>query len=231
MPTPYSLDLGGAAAAGVLQEGWRQKTGAKGGASRLPLTFCLLRFRGCIWGSFPRPLFAIPTLHPTPKPYSLPPPYTYSLHPKPYSLVRCRRRRGRSGSGSPPDSCLFISCKMPAAALRSAAETKNIRARGGWRRMRDWDGRGAPRPLIGEGRCRGRLTGGVEAGDRSKGSGFATSFGFLSAEISGVVYGEVSPDPSLQSTPYTYSLLPKPYSLVRSRRRRWRSVSGSSPVS
>ena len=134
---------GGAAAAGVLQEGWRQETGAKGGASRLPLTFCLLRFRGCIWGSFPRPLVAIPT------------PYTYSLHllptPTPYSLVRCRRRRGRSGSGSPPVSCLFTSCKMPAAALRSAAETKNIRARGGWRRMRDWDGRGAPRPLIKEG--------------------------------------------------------------------------------
>ena len=48
--------------------------------------------------------------------------YTYSLLPKPYSLVRCRRRRGRSVSGSPPVSCLFISCKTPAAALRSAAE-------------------------------------------------------------------------------------------------------------
>ena len=45
-PYTYSLDLGGAAAAGVLQEGWRQETGAKGGASRFPLTFCLLRFRG-----------------------------------------------------------------------------------------------------------------------------------------------------------------------------------------
>ena len=65
-------------------------------------------------------------------------------------------------------------------------------------------------------RCRGRLTGGVEAGDRSKGRGFATSFDFLSAEISGVVSGEVSPDPSLQ---------------VRCRRRRGRSGSGSPPVS
>ena len=29
-----SADLGGAAAAGVLQEEWRQETGAKGGASQ-----------------------------------------------------------------------------------------------------------------------------------------------------------------------------------------------------
>ena len=81
---------------------------------------------------FPRPLF------------------TYSLHllPTPYSLVRCRRRRGRSVSGSSPVSCLFTSCKKPAAALRSAAEIKNNRARGGWRWMRDWADEGAPRPLI-----------------------------------------------------------------------------------
>ena len=114
-PYTYSLDLGGAAAAGVLQEGWRQETGAKGGASRLPLTFCLLRFRGCIWGSFPRPLFTY-SLHLLPTPYT-------------YSLARCRRRRGRSVSGSSPVSCLFISCKKPAAALRSAAETKHSGAR------------------------------------------------------------------------------------------------------
>ena len=55
---------------------------------------------------------------------------------------------GEAAPGSPPVSCLFASCKMPAAALRSAAETKNIRARGGWRRLKDSGGRGAPRPLI-----------------------------------------------------------------------------------
>ena len=49
-----SADWGGAAAVGVLQEGWRQETGAKGGASRLPLTFCLLRFRGLYLGKFPQ---------------------------------------------------------------------------------------------------------------------------------------------------------------------------------
>ena len=74
-------------------------------------------------------------------------------------------------------------------------------------------GRQAPRPLIGEGRCRGRLTGGVEAGDRSKGRGFATSFARLPAEISGVVSGEVSPDPSLPSLPYSLHLNPTPYPL------------------
>ena len=31
--------------------------------------------------------------------------------------------------------------------------------------MKDWGGRGAPRPLIWEGRCRGRLTGGGESYD------------------------------------------------------------------
>ena len=56
----------------------------------------------------------------------------------------------------------------------------------------------------------------MEAGDRSKGRGFATSFDFLPADDFGVVSGEVSPDPSLQ---------------VRCRRRRGRSVSESSPVS
>ena len=54
----------------------------------------------------------------------------YSLSP--YSHVRSRRRRGRSVSESSPVSCLFTSCKMPAAALRSAAETKTFgRAAGG----------------------------------------------------------------------------------------------------
>ena len=56
-------------------------------------------------------------------------------------------------------------------------------------------GRQAPRPLIGEGRCRGRLTGGVEAGDRSKGRGFATSFDFLPAEISGLYLGKFPQTP------------------------------------
>ena len=120
-PYTYSLDLGGAAAAGVLQEGWRQETGAKGGASRLPLTFCLLTISGLYLGKFPQ----TPRCNP------------YSLHllptPTPYSLVRCRRRRGRSVSESSPVSCLFTSCKMHAAALRSAAETKKSfgRAAGG----------------------------------------------------------------------------------------------------
>ena len=53
-PYTYSLDLGGAAAAGVLQEGWRQETGAKGGASRLPLTFYLLTISGLYLGKFPQ---------------------------------------------------------------------------------------------------------------------------------------------------------------------------------
>ena len=113
-----SADLGGAAAAGVLQEGWRQEAGAKGGASPLPLTFCLLTISGLYLGKFPQtPLHLLPT--PTPTPYSL-------------LLVRCRRCRGRSVSGSSPVSCLFTSCKKPAAALRSAAETKTFeRAAGG----------------------------------------------------------------------------------------------------
>ena len=53
--------------------------------------------------------------------------------PTPCSHVRFRRRRGRSVSESSPVSCLFTSCKMPAAALRSAAETKKSfgRAAGG----------------------------------------------------------------------------------------------------
>ena len=64
-PYTYSLDLGGAAAAGVLQEGWRQEAGAKGGASRLPLTFCLLTISGLYLGKFPQtPLHLLPT--PTP---------------------------------------------------------------------------------------------------------------------------------------------------------------------
>ena len=46
---------------------------------------------------------------------------------------------------------------------------------------------------------------GVEAGDRSKGRGFATSFDFLPADDFGGVSGEVSPDPSTP-TPCTYSL-------------------------
>ena len=50
---PLTTD-GGAAAAGVLQEGWRQETGAKGGASRLPLTFCLLTISGLYLGKFPQ---------------------------------------------------------------------------------------------------------------------------------------------------------------------------------
>ena len=77
---------------------------------------------------------------------STPTPYTYSLPPTPSSDVG--DVGGEAAPGSPPDSCLFTSCKKPAAALRSAAETKkNIRARGGWRRMRYWGDEGAPRPL------------------------------------------------------------------------------------
>ena len=139
-----STDLRGAAAAGVLQEVKRQEAGAKGGASRLPLTFCLLTISGLYLGKFPQ----------TPRcnPYSL-----YLLPtPTPYSLVRCRRRRGRSVSGSSPVSCLFTSCKMPAAALRSAAEAEQSGARRvaqderlGWQRCSasaDQGGAAADRP-------------------------------------------------------------------------------------
>ena len=71
-----SADLGGAAAAGVLQEEWRQETGAKGGASRLPLTFCLLRFRRLYLGKFPQTPLC--NLLPTP----------YPLLPKPKPLIQ-----------------------------------------------------------------------------------------------------------------------------------------------
>ena len=84
----------------------------------------------------------------------------YSLHllptPTPYSLVRCRRRRGRSVSESSPVSCLFTSCKMLAAALRSAAEAEQSGARRvaqderlGWQRCSasaDQGGAAADRP-------------------------------------------------------------------------------------
>ena len=65
--------------------------------------------------------------------------------------------------------------------------------------MKDWADEGAPRPLIGEGRCRGRLTGGVEAGGRSKGRGFATSFDFPPAEISGLYLGKFPQTPLCKS--------------------------------
>ena len=72
-----------------------------------------------------------------------------------------------------------------------------------------WQRCAAPTDLGGH--CRWRLTGGVEAGGRSKGRGFATSFDFLPADDFGVVSGEVSPDPS---TPTPYSLNHTPSSDV-----------------
>ena len=114
-----SADWGGAAAAGVLQEGRRQEAGAKGGASRLPLTFCLLRFRRLYLGKFPQtPLQLLPT--PTP----------YSLLPKPYPLVRCRRRRGEASSGRllTPASSPPVRCPRQRCAL---LPKQNNRARGG----------------------------------------------------------------------------------------------------
>ncbi len=86
-PYTYSLDLGGAAAAGVLQEGWRQETGAKGGASRLPLPVCLLTISGLYLGKFPQT--------PLCNPYSLhlpPTPYTYSLLPRQMSATSGAKR-------------------------------------------------------------------------------------------------------------------------------------------
>ena len=123
-----SADLGGAAAAGVLQEGWRQEAGAKGGASRLPLTFCLLRFQGLYLGKLPQtPLHLLPT--PTPSPD--------------VGDVGGEASSGRllSPDSSPPVRCLRQRCAL-------LPKQKNIRARGGWRRMKDWADEGAPRPLI-----------------------------------------------------------------------------------
>ena len=83
-------------------------------------------FGGCIWGSFPRPL------------------YTYSLLPRQMSVTSgAKRLRGRllSPASSPPVRCPRQRCAL-------LPKQKNIRARGGWRRMKDSGGRGAPRPLI-----------------------------------------------------------------------------------
>ena len=75
-----------------------------------------------------------------------------------------------------------------------------------------WQRCAAPTDL--GGRCRWRLTGGVEAGDRSKGRGFATFFARLPAEISGVYLGKFPQTPlcNLLPTPTPYSLNPTPSS-------------------
>ena len=64
-------------------------------------------------------------------------------------------------------------------------------------------------------RCRGHLTGGVEAGDRSKGRGFATSFDFLPAEISVLYLGKFPQTPLCNLLPTPYPLLPKPKPLIQ----------------
>ena len=131
--------------------------------------------------------------------------------PYPYSLVRSQRRRGRSVSESPPVSCLFISCKTPAAALRSAAETKNSGARRvaqdegfGWQRC-------AASADLGGAAAAGVLQEGWRQETGAKGGASRLPLTFCLLPISRLYLG-VSPDPSLQSLPpKPYSLLPTPY--------------------
>ena len=140
-PYTYSLDLGGAAAAGVLQEGWRQEAGAKGGASRLPLTFCLLTISGLYLGKFPQ----------TPRcnPYSLhlPPALTSDfgdvggeaspsclLSPASSPPVRCPRQR-----------CALLTKQKNHSGARRVAQDERL----GWQRCSasaDQGGAAADRP-------------------------------------------------------------------------------------
>ena len=85
-----------------------------------------------------------------PTPYSLPPtPISTSMPGTPMEFrqmsatSRAKRLQGRLLS---PDSSPPVRCPRQRCAL--LPKQKNIRARGGWRRMKDSGGRGAPRPLI-----------------------------------------------------------------------------------
>ena len=72
--------------------------------------------------------------------------------PSPFTLLR-RQMSGTSGAKRLwVDSCLLTLHRLEDARGSAAlcCRNKNIQARGAWRRMKDWGGRGAPRPLIKE---------------------------------------------------------------------------------
>ena len=132
-PYTYSLDLGGAAAAGVLQEGWRQEAGAKGGASRLPLTFCLLTILGLYLGKFPQ----TPRCNP------------YSLHLPPALTSDF----GDVGGEASPSRLLSPASSPPVRCPRQRCALQPKQKHSGARRMAQDERlgcRGAPRPLIKE---------------------------------------------------------------------------------
>ena len=108
------------------------------------MTVCLLRFQCCIWGSFPRPLVAIPT------------PYTYSLHlpPTPSSDVgdvggEASPSRLLSPASSPPVRCPRQRCALLPKQKHSGARRMAQDERLGWQRCAasaDQGGAAADRP-------------------------------------------------------------------------------------